>query len=116
MNMTRTTNLMKASVLPAALLALAAGSANALEFESGEVSGRFDTTVSYGAAWRMADLDPENVGKAYSNPLDFLLPNAARRESVGRWSVNGDDGNRNYPDSGDLVSHTVKLTSELDVR
>ncbi len=116
MNMTRTTNLMKASVLPAALLALAAGSANALEFESGEWSGRFDTTVSYGATWRMTDLDPENVGKAYSNPLDFLLPNAQRRESVGRWSVNGDDGNRNYPDSGDLVSHTVKLTSELDVR
>ncbi len=33
----------------------------------------------------------------------------------GRWSVNTDDGNRNYPDGGDLVSHNIKLTSELDI-
>lgn len=112
----QTMNLVKASVLPAAMLALAAGTANAAEFSSGDWSGNLDTTVSYGAAWRMTDLDPNNVGKAYSNPLDFLLSNAQRRESVGRWSVNGDDGNRNYPDSGDIVSNTIKLTSELDLR
>ena len=116
MKMTRATNLMQASVLPVALLALAAGSAYAFDFDNGEWSGRVDTSVSYGAAWRMTDLDPNNVGKAYTNPLDFLLTNAERRESVGRWSVNGDDGNRNYPDSGDLVSNTIKLTSEADVR
>jgi hypothetical protein len=116
MNMNRATNLMKVNLLPAALLALAAGSANAIEFENGEWSGSFDTTVSYGAQWRAGDLDPENVGKAYSNPLDFLLSNAERRESVGRWSVNSDDGNRNYPDSGDLVSNTIKFNSEIDVR
>ena len=118
MNKSKATNLMKVSVLPAAMLALAASNASAIEFNftDSDWTGRLDTTVSYGAAWRMSDLDPNNVGKAYSNPLDFLLSNAERRESVGRWSVNGDDGNRNYPDSGDLVSNTIKLTSELDLQ
>jgi len=116
MNKTKAMNLMKAHVLPVALLALTATSANAIEFNSGEWSGSFDTTISYGASWRVSDLDPENVGKSYFDPLNITLSNAERRASVGRWSVNGDDGNRNYPEGGDLVSHTIKLTSELDVR
>jgi len=116
MNNTRAMNLMKVNTLTTALLALMATSANAIEFSSGELSGSFDTTVSYGAAWRAGDLDPENIGKGALNPTDFLLSNAQRRASPGRWSVNNDDGNRNYPDGGDLVSHTAKLTSELDVR
>ena len=28
---------------------------------------------------------------------------------------NNDNGNRNYPDAGDLVAHTLKLTTELDI-
>lgn len=115
MNNTRAMNLMKVNALTAALLALTVTSANAIEFSNGEWSGSFDTTISYGAAWRAGDLDPENVGKAYNNPLDFLLSNAERRESPGRWSVNGDDGNRNYAEGGDLISHTLKFTSELDI-
>ena len=113
MNMTRATNLMKLQALPVALLMLTATSANAIEFNSGEWSGSFDTTISYGASWRVSDLDPENVGKSYYDPANITLSNAERRESVGRWSVNGDDGNRNYPEGGDLVAHTIKFTSEL---
>jgi len=103
--------------LALALAAAVSTSALAIEFssENGEWSGSFDTTVSYGAAWRAGDLDPENIGKSANNPLEFLGSNAQRRESVGRWSVNNDDGNRNYPDGGDMVSHTIKFTSELDV-
>jgi len=103
--------------LTAAILALASTGAYAFDFsgDNSDWSGRFDTTISYGAAWRAGDLDPENIGKAAHDPLNFLLSNAERRESVGRWSVNNDDGNRNYPDGGDLVSHTIKFTSELDV-
>jgi hypothetical protein len=115
MNKTRAIDLMKVNTLTAALLALTATSAQAIEFSNNEWSGSFDTTISYGAAWRASDLDPENVGKGYNNPLDFLLSNAERRESVGRWSVNGDDGNRNYSEGGDLISHTLKFTSELDI-
>ena len=115
MKTSRTTRLMRVTALPMALMMLTATSANAIEFGGDDWSGNFDTTISYGASWRVSDLDPENVGKAYWDPLNSTLPNAERRESVGRWSVNNDDGNRNYPDGGDLISHTVKLTSELDI-
>jgi len=105
-------------VLTTSLLALAATGAQAIEFssENGEWSGSFDTTVSYGAAWRASDLDEENIGKSAIDPFNVFLDNAARRASPGRWSVNNDDGNLNYPDGGDMVSHTVKFTSELDVK
>jgi len=116
MNKSRAIRPMKVHALTVALLALTATSAQAIEFNNGEWSGSFDTTISYGASWRVSDLDPENVGKAYFDPLNSTLTNAERRASIGRWSVNGDDGNRNYPDGGDLISHTIKLTSELDLR
>ena len=102
--------------LVVALLTFGATSANAIEFSKGEWSGSFDTTVSYGASWRTGDADPENIGKANLNPLVVGMTNAQKRQVPGRWSVNNDDGNMNYPNSGDLVSNTVKLTSELDVR
>ena len=102
--------------IAAAFLALGCTSAGAIEFSEGEWSGSFDTTVSYGAAWRASDLDEDFIGKGAINPTSFLLTNAEKRASPGRWSVNNDDGNRNYPEGGDLISNTVKLTSELDVR
>jgi hypothetical protein len=114
MKMTTTKNLIKVNVLTAALL-LTVSNVEAIEFDNGDWSGSFDTTISYGASFRASDLDPENVGKAYWDPLNSTRTNAERRASPGRWSVNGDDGNRNYPDGGDLISHTAKFTSELDV-
>ncbi len=103
--------------MTAAILALASTGVYAIEFSSddGEWSGSFDTTISYGAAFRVDDLDEDNIGKGAINPLVFTLDNASQRAAPGRWSVNNDDGNRNYPDGGDLISHTVKFTSELDV-
>jgi hypothetical protein len=90
--------------------------AQAIEFSSGEWTGNLDTTVSYGASWRLKDFDPANVGKQANNPLVFTLDKIAQRDVIGRWSANGDDGNLNYPDSGDLISHLVKVTMELDVQ
>jgi len=101
--------------LVAAMLFLTSASTQAIQFSSGELSGSFDTTISYGAAWRASDLDEDNIGKAAINPLVFMLDNAGQRAAPGRWSVNSDDGNLNYPDGGDLVSHTIKFTSELDI-
>lgn len=101
--------------LAASLLAFSA-SASALDFSNGDWSGSIDSTVSYGAIFRAGGYKNDYVGKAAFNPTSFLLTNAEQRASPGRWSVNNDEGNRNYPDGGDLVANTVKLTSELDVR
>ncbi len=104
------------AALALALCGTVSPSVLAIEFSSGEISGSFDTTISYGAAWRASDLDEDNIGKAAINPTTFLLDNAGQRAAPGRWSVNNDDGNLNYPDGGDLISHTIKFTSELDLR
>jgi hypothetical protein len=100
-----------------ALLMLLAATSPAVGFEfvKGELTGNLDTTISYGATWRVDDPDPNNLGKAYHNPTTFLLDNAGQRAQLGRWSVNNDDGNRKW-EGGDLVSNVIKLTSELDVR
>ena len=88
MNKSRAIRPMKVHALTVALLALTATSANAFEFKTeGDWYARFDTTISYGASWRVSDLDPENVGKAYFDPLNSTLTNAERRASIGRWSV-----------------------------
>jgi len=104
------------ATLTLALFAVVSTSAQAIGFSKGELTGSFDTTISYGASWRAGDLDDDNVGKAVFNPTAFLLDNAGQRAALGRWSVNNDDGNLNYPDGGDLFSNTIKFVSELDVR
>ncbi|CAM3635905.1 DUF1302 domain-containing protein [Parendozoicomonas haliclonae] len=70
---------------------LAVSPANAIEFDlmDGEVAGSLDTTVSYGAMWRVQGQDKDNDG------------------------INGNDGNRNY-DTG-LVSQVYKVTSDLSL-
>ena len=104
-----------ATAVTAAVFALAAGQAQAFEFTHGELTGTVDTTLSYGASWRADDPDEDNIGKAQFNPTVFMLPNAQQRAAPGRFSVNGDDGNLNY-DDGDLISHAVKITQDIDLR
>lgn len=99
-------------LLAAAIGAVFAADAGAVSFEKGELSGSWDTTLSYGASWRVEERDPNNVGKANLNPEVFMLPREEQIEHPGRWSVNSDDGNLAY-DDGDLISHAVKVTSEL---
>lgn len=66
------------------------GEARALEFGSGEVEASLDTTVSYGATFRVADRDPELAA-----------------------DVNGNDGDLNYKTG--IVSNAFKFTSEFDL-
>ncbi|MCH5373252.1 MAG: DUF1302 domain-containing protein, partial [Planctomycetes bacterium] len=110
----RTSRLLR-SALTAAVLVGLSGTAQAIEFSSGEFTGSIDTTLSYGAAWRMQDYDPEDVGKQANDPLAFNYDKMTQRGVVGRWSANGDDGILNYPDKGDLISNTVKATVEMQV-
>jgi len=105
-----------AAALALALMGSVATTAQAFEFSSGEWSGSLDTTISYGASWRLKDYDPTMVGKQANNPLVFSMDKLSQRDVIGRWSANGDDGNLNYPDKGDLISHALKATVELDVR
>lgn len=81
-----------------ALLAplFAAGSAHAISFNRGDLSGSFDTTLTLGALFRVQDRDPDLVGVA----------NGGRQHSI-----NGDNGNLNY-DKG-LVSLAGRATHEL---
>ena len=98
-----------------ALGALAAPTAMAIEFSSGEWYGSVDTTLSYGASWRVKDYEPGDVGKQANDPAAFNYDKLTQRGVPGRWSANGDDGILNYPDSGDLISNTIKATVEMQV-
>ncbi len=88
------------------------GSAHAIDFSNGELSGSWDTTVTYGASWRIEERQDEMVGMANLNPFISLTPYADQLTAPGRWSVNNDDGNLNY-DDGDLISNALKITTEL---
>lgn len=84
-------------VLPVLLAILWDTPAAAFQFNLGEVNGSFDSTLSYGMSWRVADRDRDLIGG---------------QEGGNAYSHNGDDGNLNY-DDGDLISNAAKITSEL---
>lgn len=73
--------------------ALAAQNAQALSFQpSDEVTVDWDTTLSYGAAWRMQKPDTELLA-----------------------DINGDDGNRNFK-KGSMINNRFSIISEVDTR
>ena len=71
-----------------------------IQFQKGDLTANWDTTLSYGVAFRVEDRDSEIVGLANGGQA---------------FSVNGDDGNLNYG-SGSLYSNAFKATSELDMQ
>lgn len=90
------------------LLSLAVGAAlctpmtaMAVEFElkDGEVTGSLDTTVSYGALWRVTGKDSRLI---------------ARQKGGDRNSANYDNGDDNY-DRGDMVSSIFRVSNDLDL-
>jgi len=101
-----------------ALAGLISSPASAIEFssEDGEWTGSLDTTLSYGASWRVNDANIDEVAKSVNNPQTFALPFEQQLLVPGRWSSNDDDPNLNYGNAGDLITNSVKITSELDVR
>ena len=91
------------------------GRAHALEFGEAEGwHGTFNTTLSYGVDFRVADQDPNLIAKAHYNPLVGLLPLQQERAAKGAFSANHDDGDLNYS-PGSAFSHAVKVTSELAI-
>ncbi len=69
----------------------------AIRLTDGELESRLDTTVSWGANWRVQHRDGSIVGTANGGHAH---------------SVNADDGNLNY-DAG-LISNVFKMTNELE--
>ncbi|HET8692874.1 MAG TPA: DUF1302 domain-containing protein [Steroidobacteraceae bacterium] len=83
--------------LPALIAAiLAPGAAQAVDFAAGGWNGSFDTTVSFGQAWRVEARDPRLIGTADGGS--------------GR-SPNIDDGDLNYRKG--RVSSAYKVVAEL---
>ena len=76
----------------------AAGTTQAVEFENDIIEGNFDSTLSYGGAFRVDDPELSSIGRANGGTA---------------YSVNGDDANLNY-DSG-LFSHVSKGTHDLEL-
>ncbi|MBB5014416.1 DUF1302 domain-containing protein [Rehaibacterium terrae] len=107
-----------------AVALLAAAPASAFEFSRGELSGSFDTTISYGASWRMQDRDDNLLAKSHFDPTlaaqiaalqaqgRYLDAQALQLAARGRFSANRDDGNLKY-DKHDLISNAIKITPEL---
>lgn len=66
------------------------------EFKDGEITGSWDTTLSWGHAWRVEDRDLALVGIANGGTA---------------FGVNGDDGNLNYGTG--TISNVFKAISEI---
>ena len=112
-----------------ALALVAASPVNAFEFGTeGGLTGSLDTSLSYGISLRTEDPSARLVGKAAFDPTLFLQvaalngqgrfldAQALQVNAPGAFSVNGDDGNRNYGDAGDIFANTAKVTSELSLK
>src|ERR1035437_207406 len=85
-------------------LALLAPPSRALQFSSGELQGSFDTTLSFGALYRLHDPIPGNYGTSNTfNGVPGLLN-----------SVNTDDGNLNYGKG--WVSEIFKGSHDLELK
>jgi hypothetical protein len=88
------------AVLAAALIVAFTAPAEAADLspDSGKFRLNIDTTLSWGARYRMADPNPSII-----SPF----------EGGTAWSVNGDDGNLNFEKG--LVSNTIKATVDFDL-
>jgi len=84
-----------------ALLVTAAPAVQAVQFNLGDLEGRFDSQLSIGASWRLDD------------PKSSLIsaPNGGTSEGSGSY----DDGNQNF-EQGETFSRVFKGIHELDLR
>ncbi len=90
-----------------AVLALTAGSASAVDYSFGEVTGSIDTVLSAGASMRTSARDCRNLGQPAGG---CKIYDASNIEKGG--GVNSDDGNMNYG-QWDVFSGALKATSEV---
>ncbi|MBI2379294.1 MAG: DUF1302 domain-containing protein [Gammaproteobacteria bacterium] len=105
---------MLSKVACAVVFGMAASSAYAVDFQWGDNwEGRFDSTFSAGASWRVEGQDPDLIGKANNNgtgviPGSGVVPRGA-------WSNNGDDGDLNFK-RGETFSKIAKGSHEFSLK
>lgn len=98
----RTTMLKKLPLATAITLALVGtAGASAAEFEVGDFRVKFDSIISYGAAWRLEERDMRLI---HPGNMDG---------GMGQSGV-ADDGNLNF-DKGDMVSSVIKGVHDLSI-
>ena len=85
-------------------LAVLAPAANAIQFSNGGLTGSFDSTISFGALYRLGEPQSDNYGTTNSSSGVPGLLN----------SVNTDDGNLNYGKG--WVSELFKGSHDLEVK
>lgn len=86
-------------VLTAVLIAMTSAPSEAFDLSSDKITFIIDTTLSWGARYRLDDRDQRIVGLANGGEA---------------FSVNGDDGNLNFGPG--LSSNAVKATIDVDLR
>lgn len=101
----RFTPLLKRKPLVLALLgaSLIQAQAHAIEFQLGEVEGRFDSQISVGASWRAENRDANLIS----------IANGGSPTSLNSGSY--DDGDLNF-DKGDAFTRIVKGVHDLELR
>src|SRR5690554_299752 len=95
--------------LALAVTALSVGTAQAIEFNFGDLRAQIDNNVSYGVSMRTESPDkrqimPQNIG---------LAPGDPGFNDMGS-SYNYDDGNLNYK-RGDVYSNVLKWSGDLEI-
>lgn len=94
--------------LPLAVALTAATlTAQAVEFQAGEVAIQWDNTLTYGIAARTEDADLEHVGVKNG---ENVLGKAGKASSN-----NYDDGTLNYKDAGSIYSNALKYNTDLEI-
>ncbi len=91
--------------LAIAVSACMASSAQAVEFNFGELGIQVDNTVSYGVAWRTESQDKRQVMGGNAEALGFTGKGS---------SYNYDDGTLNYG-KGDIYTNAVKWSGDLEI-
>lgn len=88
-------------ILPLVVASIGLGQAHAVEFNIGEIEGRFDSQLSIGASFRNSSRDSRLFSSSNGG--------------TGLGSGSFDDGNQNF-DNGDAFSTIVKGLHEADFR
>ena len=96
---------MKKIPLALAVSALSVASANAVEFNFGDLGVQLDNTISYGVAWRVEGRDSDQIMPGNGSLVG---------ETGTGSSYNYDDGTLNYS-KGDIYTNAVKWSGDLEI-